>query len=459
MATLTEAAEALYSRVGYEPWPTQREVLSCEARQILLVGGEQGGKSLVASKHLLRKFPEDLNRVGEGESLLYWLVAADYERTRAEFEYLVEDFTKLFGVGVVRASKRIDPGSIEIWLPGENKPKIQIPTKSARDPRTLAMRAPHGIIACEASQLDLGTYHKLRARAAPKRAWLFLSGTFEGALGWYPMLAKAWVSGQEDRKSFRMAAYENLTLYPGGRNDPEILALERDSSDDFFLERIEGIPCPPMGVVFHEFRPDIHIKDVEYVPDVPVHLWIDPGYAEACAVEAVQLIDGQVRVFDEVYEQGLGVESIIDIVKHRKWWQDVNFGVVDIYGYQHHGVETVVEAWLREAGLVLSAQKVAVNDGSERLRGYLKPDPLFHEPKIVFSLKCEGVLSEFGAMPNPIDGETKVYRWKTDRDGNIIGSVPDDRYNHGIKALIYGLVDNYGYGYIANRDRIHVKRW
>ena len=29
--------------------------------------------------------------------------------------------------------------------------------------------------------------------------------------------------------------------------------------------------------------------------------------------------------------------------------------------------------------------------------------------------------------------------------GKVVGSVPDDKNNHGIKAVIYGLVNQFGY--------------
>ena len=73
--------------------------------------------------------------------------------------------------------------------------------------------------------------------------------------------------------------------------------------------------------------------------------------------------------------------------------------------------------------------------------------------------KCLGVLSEFGVVPSPFDGQTRTYRWKFDREGNVVGQTPEDKNNHGIKALIYGLVERYGYGYIVGRDTIKVKRW
>ena len=79
----------LYDKVGFNPTTEQRRILDSPYRFTLVAGGEQAGKSLMASKYLLSRFAET-----EGKGL-FWLVAADYERTRAEFEYLTEDFAKL----------------------------------------------------------------------------------------------------------------------------------------------------------------------------------------------------------------------------------------------------------------------------------------------------------------------------------------------------------------------------
>ena len=80
---LTEAVvDYLFDKVEFEPTPLQRGILECRKRYVLVSGGEQAGKSMVASKYLLSRF---MDTEGPG---LYWLVAADYERTRAEFDYL-----------------------------------------------------------------------------------------------------------------------------------------------------------------------------------------------------------------------------------------------------------------------------------------------------------------------------------------------------------------------------------
>ena len=436
----------LFDKVGFNPTAEQRRILDSPYRFTLVAGGEQAGKSLMASKYLLSRFAET-----EGKGL-FWLVAADYERTRADFEYLVDDFARL---GLLKeASKRVDPGHL-VLADG-----TRIETKSAKDPRTLAMRAPNGILGCEASQLDLETFYRLRGRCAPKRGWLFLSGTFEGSLGWYPQMFTAWANGADkDARAYSLPSYTNVHLYPGGATDPEILRLRDFSSDDFYMERIEGKPSPPQGLVFPEFRPDAHIADVEYEKDVPVHLWMDPGYAGAYAIEVIQVKGAQIQVIDEIYEQGLVTADMIDIAMSRPWWPDVQFGVIDVGGTQHQAMASPAEMWLNQAGLYLSSQKVRINEGTERLKGWLKIDSKTHAPRLVIAPHCHGILSEFGVVPNPFDGQTRAYRWKTDRDGNIVGDVPEDKNNHGVKALIYGLVDRFGYAYLDHKNKITVKRW
>jgi len=449
-----ERSRVLFDAVDFVPTQPQSEILAADKRFVLVTGGEQAGKSMMASKFLLYRWLDVATQIEKGEIEgpgLFWLVAADYERTRAEFQYLVQDFASL---GLLKeSSKRVDPGIILL------ADDTQIKTKSARDPRTLAMEAPHGIVGCEASQLDLETFYRLRSRCAPRKAWMLLTGTMEGSLGWYPQLRQAWAHGVGDEIAFSLPSYTNTHLYPGGKDDPEIQRLKELSSDDFYMERIEGIPMPPRGLVFPEFRADIHVKEVNYVPEEPVYLWMDPGYAGAYAIVASQEINGVVQIFDEVYETGLITSQMIDVCKTRPWWKDVHGGAIDIAGTQHQAMAAPVEVWSSEGGLYLNSRRVRINEGIERMKSFLKVDPLINVPKLVIHPECHGILSEFGAAPSPLDGQTRAYRWKMDRDGMIVGEEPDDRNNHAIKATIYGLVDRYGFVQSQDRRVIKVKRW
>lgn len=459
-----DRADALMDIVGCKLWPEQEEIRKCRERFIIVTGGEQGGKSYTASKFFLTRWPEDLKTYWDGShTLIYWLVGADYDATQEEFDFIRDDFVAIFGVDAVRASKRVDPGYVEINLKGDVRPCLRLETKSGKDPRKIRRVAPHGIIVCEAGQLELATFERLRGRTAPRKAWMILPGTLEGSLGWFPSVSEVWRQGQKDRRSFELPSWINKTLYPGGRTDPEILALEAESSDAYFMERIAGKRVPPKGLVFPEFRADIHVRDVQWVPDKPISLWVDPGYAGAHAVVVSQEINGQVCVFDEIYETGMTTEDMIEIAWQRPWWKGTaKSGVIDVAGYQHQAMAAPAEVWLSKAGLYMSAQRIREAEGRERLKTFLKPHPLTGLPNIVVSPVCKGLLSEFGAVASPLEeflGQDRPYRWKTDREGNMVGQEPENKNNHAIKALVYGIVDNWGYSKAQNADKIKTKRW
>lgn len=441
--------EVQWELLGWKPNEAQRPVLLCRKRQILLAGGEQAGKSVVAAKYLLGKIPE------APEKSRFGLVAADYERTRREFEYLVEDTIKLRLIKDY--SKRVDPGFIEL---GDG---TKIVTLSAKDPRTIAMFAYHGIVICEASQVDLETYWKCLGRVAPTRGWLLLVGTFESSLGWFPSLFTSWRMGYGDKQSFAMPTWSNTHIYPGGRNDPEILRIEAETPENFFLERFGAVPRPPWGLVFPEFSVEYHVQEVVWDPGLPMQIAIDPGYSGYYVVLAVQVVDGQVRVVDEVYQKGLTTEEIITVCGDRPWgksWgKSIVGGAIDVAGYQHQAMAAPAEIWLARTGLVLKAERVRVADGTERLKSMLKISPLGKRPNLVVSPRCKGLLSELGVAPNPDDGQVRAYQWKTDRDGNLMGEEPEDKNNHSCKALIYWLVAEYGYLIDNQRRLAQMRRW
>ena len=434
--------------IGFEPHSeAQAAILRCRKRFKLVVGGGQAGKSIEATAdHAIHVFEDKQRR--PGKTLLYWLLAADYERNRREWDYLGENFRN-FGY-TVDASKDIHPGRMEVRISKKDRrPLLVAETKSGKDPRTLSMYSPDGIIICEASQIDFETYWKAQERVTASGGWLHLSGTYETSYGWYPGLAAAWEHGSADEQSFRLPSPTNKYVYPGGVNDPKLQYLKRNSSDAFYLEKVMGIASPPAGRVFKEFRADIHIRQVEYDPDLPLYIWDDPGYGHAHAIEIAQVAPGgQVRVFDEIYDRGFTTEDLIKVCLDRPWWKNPHKTLVidPNYATQHQGTHSVAEIWLERTQLATMGVKVGIMDGIERFKTFLKVNPLTGAPGIVFAPRCKGVLSELGAYPSPFYDPPRweVYSWKVDKDGNMAGDSPDDRYNDGVKAVTYGIVERFG---------------
>lgn len=426
--------DVILEQLGIVPTAEQKPILYCPNREILVAGGERAGKSRVSADFLtIRLF----------YGKLYWLVAADYNRTRAEFDYICQNLDKL-GLSYV-ATKQVDPGEIDI-VGG-----FRVITKSAQDPRKLAMEAPDGVVVCEASQVDYETYLRLRGRVAEKRGWVLLSGTFESSLGWYPeffLRGQANISDPNEIKSFSLPTWSNTFIFPGGETDPEIIRLKKDTPPDYFLERYGGVPCPPRGRVFEEFSTKLHVgtdKRFEYEPDKPVHILVDPGYATAYAVLAAQKKGEHLWIVDEIYERNLTTTEIIKICKQKPWYNSIVGGAIDVAATQHLAMPAVSEIWASESGIALASQKVNIKDGIEQIKRFLIVDPRTNDPMLHINARCKGIISEFGGCPSPITGQTAVYQWKKDKDGVVIGDLPDDKNNHSIKALAYGIVYLFGY--------------
>jgi len=425
-----------FDQLGYKPTPEQWAVHLDTHRIREVAGGERSGKSYLSAL-------DTFARLTDGT--LFWLVAADYERTRAEFNYIVEAHEK----AKIRftATKKIDPGELT------NELGITIKTKSAKDPRKLAMEAPDGILACEASQLDYETFLRLRGRLAEKRGWLLMSGTFESSLGWYVDLYNlGQTENDQDLKSFSLPTWTNRAIFPGGRSDPEILSLEAQFSKEWFMERFGGIPCPPKGLVFTDFRTNIHTgvdKMFQFNPSEPVYLWIDPGFAHAYAVLVAQKRDAEtVAIVDEIYETGFVTEDIITIARKKPCWNKIVGGAIDIAGKQHQAMSSPMETWIKRTGIPLRAKKIRIQDGIERTKTSLKVNPITNKPGIYINAKCKGLISELGGCPNPLTGATAVYQWRMDSNNNVVGDVPDDKHNDACKALAYGLVDMFGFAVV-----------
>ncbi|MCF7634858.1 MAG: hypothetical protein LLF82_000324 [Dehalococcoides mccartyi] len=432
--------EYVWKKLGYKPSIEQARIHYCQERVRMVAGGERSGKSFMAVMDFMSRF---------WEGSLYWLIAADYERTRAEYEY-IKDALDLLEFPYT-ATKCIDPGEIVI------ADAIKIQTKSAKDSRKIAMLAPDGIIGCEASQLDIETYRKLRARIAEKRGWLLLEGTFESSLGWYPEKFAKWqLPNSEGARSFSMPTWSNLKVFPGGRNDPEIKAIENTATPEWFMERFGGVPCPPKGRVISEFDISTHVGNHEFDPSHDVFIWVDVGYAHFYSVLAAQYYDDHVYIIDEIFERGLITSEIIRMAKERVWWKNVKGGAIDIAATQHQGMPAPSEIWLNESGVYLRSQKVDIKDGIERTRACFKINPITNEPMIYINENCTGLISELGGCPNPLTGLTHVYHYRLDKDGIPISDLPEDRYNDACKALAYGLVDLLGHTKEERPEKIKV---
>lgn len=431
----------LWRLAGYHPSPLQWEAHTSPARLKLIAGGERGGKSFSAAMELVAR-----HHLGD----LFWLIGPDYNLTRPEFKYLVEFFQKIGAIEELSMpNSHYQPCSMKL------KGGIEIATITAKDVQKIAGRAPDGILGCEAAQLDYEVYLKMLGRLSEKNGWLWLSGTFENDsyLSWYAEQYEKWhVDNEENGRSFSLPTWENRAVYPGGLQDPKIRELiDKSPSEEWFLERYAGIPCPPPTAVFKEFRIGTHVdgKRAIYRPfkltaqgepqkdkkgrPIPweVELAIDPGFNGAYAVLAVQVDGPTVHVIDEVYHQYVKAEDIIDECKTRPWWPNVSRGVIDIAGTQQHGLQSHWEIWNTYAHVWLESVRVDIAPGIARMRSFLDTP---NGPRLIYNPACKNAIKEF-----------TLYRYRQVEEGKVTSEKPIDSFNHASKAMGYWLVARYGF--------------
>jgi len=420
---MAEYRRVLFEPLGYKPTELQGVVHEDQRRIKLITGGERAGKSYVGAKEALLAVPV---------STLIWVVAQEYATCRPEFEYLVADLVEL---KLLRSADVSFPKEGACMFKAINGCKVE--TKSADDFRKLGMVAPDFILACEAAQMSYDAYLRLRGRIAEKRGRMLLTGTMEGSLGWYPEYYLRGQAPDEEFRSFSLPSWSNQHVYPGGRQDPEILRLEAETPDDIFLERYAAVPCPPSGLIMKEFANAVHVGDYGYDPGCPVEIAVDPGYGGAYAVLAVQVKESIPYVVDEIYLHGYTTEDIITIMKQRPWGNAVNSGAIDIAAKQHQAMPAPIEVWQKH-GVTLQCKYVEVEPGIELMRTFLKVNPITNRPKIYFNHSCQGIISECGGGKSPI---ANGGAWTRDvNTGKII-----DRNNHSLKAMTYWLVNRFGY--------------
>jgi len=441
----------IFSRLEYKP-SVEQEVIhfSDIARELKVkhvVGGEQSGKSYCTAKECISRIPEVIT----GNRLI-WFGGLDYDDCRMEFEYFIEDARAL---GLMEKYTFPNEGPCTADLLGG----VSVKTRSFKDITKIGRESPDIIAVCEATRCSWNVIERCITRVGASKGYVMLSGTMEGSLTWAAEKYKEWQSvNQEMAMSFSLPSWTNLHRYPSGRDDPQIIYFENTLPDDVFKERLGGVPCPVSELIIKDFRNEIHVGDFHHIPDVPVEIAIDPGGSHksgAYSVLAIQVLEGIPYVIDEVYLRGYVTEEIIDpICINKPWWKEVTGGVIDVAAKQHSTaapkeMTSDMEIWWEKTRIPLTSSRIEVGDGIDRLRGFMKIDPITGKPGMFIDSKCKGLISECGGGKSPIyDGGAWL------RDKNTMH--PLDKNNHSCKALYYWLIDRYGFISIERGEALTV---
>ena len=227
-----------------------------------------------------------------------------------------------------------------------------------------------------------------------------------------------------------------------GRDDPAIKRAEAGRSPEKFLERFGGIPVPSRRLVCHTFRANQHVDySLEYDPDLPLYVGIDPGGVVYAIVFVQFPEDGGINVIDEIYAHRWTHEAVISEVLGRPYGRIIEGGAIDVAAKQNQNAMPIaIDEWFKDTGLILWAQKQAVDDTVERLSWALSNNPNTGRPRLRIHPQCTGLISEMGGGASPVPDGGAWMRYEN-RDG--LGP-PMRKNDHACKALGYLLGGPYG---------------
>jgi len=235
--------------------------------------------------------------------------------------------------------------------------------------------------------------------------------------------------------------YENLIKFPGGRADPEVVALTEAYSRvaGMVEERIEGIPVVPTDRFFREFRRLIHVGHFPYDPSRPVYLCVDPseGVAPYC-VAAVQYDEAlkenyrawdpipACHVIDAIYDPMIDEDAILK-AKARPWWGNVHGGSIDVEEPDSR------RRWRALGGINLRANKWRVQEGIKRMQSFVKVEKDEDDLPVTHLYIDESV-------DDRAVKELPGYKRRSERSEKPHLDCPD----HFIKSIWYELLNRFG---------------
>lgn len=448
----------------------QRRLLVDPYRWKQAAGGIRGGKSWVGGGAI---FVDAVwrSQVRGIKDDLYGIIGDSYKMAEEEMRHIARLFD---GAGIPYELRTPEQQS---WKMTFHHTKQEIVTLTASDVTKIASRPYRGLVIAEAAQVDYEAVQNAEDRVSERRGWVLSEGTFENRKGpWYNQQAVAWSQPNARGRFYALPSWENLLVYPGGREDPEILAAENRMTRERFLERYGGEPMKRSDLVMRYADRRWQIKrrfpafHTSYDRDLPVYLFCDPGISHAYAVIAVQFIENVTWVIDVVYRWGRNVKQMVDECARKPWAHRVEAAVMDVAAHQRRaeGDPIMVQwprLWREATGLHLHciAQPVPLEAGYDihnvallnawpepQAQEYFNADKKLRQvtdpegPRLMFDPDASAALFGGDVDDQEYDGEYNLHRHRKNREGTITSSLPIDADNDAIKAINYGLYWRYG---------------
>lgn len=302
-----------FESVGYVPHAEQEKFHASPARFRVAVCGRRFGKSTMAARDLEPYLFLPKKR--------FWIVGPTYDLAEKEFRVIWDDLIigKQFGRDKrIKKAYNKKQGDMYIQFPWGTR----LEARSADHPENLVGEALDGVILSEAAKQKLETWERfLRPALADKRGFATFPTTPEG-FNWIHKLYQLGRNPEHPNwEAWRFPSWANSVVYPGGRDDPEILEIEKTTIPDWFDQEIGALFTAFVGKIYAEFDEEQHVprEGVQYDPALPNYIAFDWGFTNPMAAIEFQVTPrDEIRVWREMYLSYTTLNDYIELMKKRE---------------------------------------------------------------------------------------------------------------------------------------------
>lgn len=436
-----------FELIGYDPHPRQRLFHESIARFRVPICGRRFGKSVMAA----REFEPALMMPNRR----YWIVGPTYDLGEKEFRVIWNDMIIKMGLGKERQVKRSyskKQGDLSIEFPWGTK----IEVRSADRPENLVGEGLHGVIMSEAAKHSPETWERfIRPALTDYRGTAVFPTTPEGQNWIYDLWKLGRDPSEPDFESWQFPSWENPHVYPQGRSDPEILLIQRTTSDEEFKQEYAADFTSFSGKMYSEWDEATHVQHVPFIPALPNYIAFDWGWAAPMAAIEFQIDSFQrVRVWREHYKSRVRLKDFLYELKFRDQPEDYHLDLCFGDAADPEAVVSVSEDFCpcyadprSKQGTSGGSYESGKREGIELIKGLLKLQEVdqdeygtpIEEPWLIVDHSCHNIIREFNnyRLAAPVRGQDpKEQTFKSD--------------DHALDALRYGLMHVFKLGATAS---------
>lgn len=305
---LAVVKDRIWPALNYEPNPAQSVIHRDGTRNRVIAAGRRTGKSTGGGHELVpevyRAYFNKARLEELGIRMEFWIVGPNYTDAEKEFRVFYNDCKRLklpFDRPGTYYDARSGNMQVSMW-----DGRFLVSGKSAAHPESLVGEGLFGVIMAEAAKQKETVWTKyVRPTLADFSGWSLFNSTPEGKNWFYDLWRKGQDPNDVEWSSHRFPSWYNTRVFPLGRKDPEILAMENDLTPESFNQEVGAQFSEYVGRVFKDWDEERHVGDYKYDPELPLYLATDYGWTNPNVGLWIQKdVWDNLWVIGEYYERG-----------------------------------------------------------------------------------------------------------------------------------------------------------